>query len=81
MGRSAHDDRTAGLVKKRSVNIHGHQTSITLENEFWDDLKSLAASRGLSMNKLVAEIDDTRAPENNLSSALRLYILKSLKSD
>lgn len=68
-------------MKKRSVNIHGHQTSITLENEFWDDLKSLAASRGLSMNKLVAEIDDTRAPENNLSSALRLYILKSLKSD
>ncbi|MEM7650914.1 MAG: ribbon-helix-helix domain-containing protein [Pseudomonadota bacterium] len=68
-------------MKKRSVNIHGHQTSITLEDEFWHALKSAAQKRGLSLNKIIAEIDDARAPEQNLSSAIRIYILKSLTEE
>ena len=67
-------------MKKRSVNIHGHQTSITLEDEFWDALKNAAQKRGLSTNKLIAEIDDTRG-QQNLSSAIRVYILKSLTEE
>jgi predicted DNA-binding ribbon-helix-helix protein len=63
---------------KRSVSIAGHQTSITLEEEFWAELKRLAALRGISLNKLVAEIDDQRS--GNLSSALRLYVLAELKA-
>jgi predicted DNA-binding ribbon-helix-helix protein len=63
---------------KRSVSIAGHQTSITLEEEFWTELKRLAALRGISLNKLVAEIDDQRS--GNLSSALRLYVLAELKA-
>jgi len=66
-------------MKKRSVNILGHQTSITLEDEFWNALKTEAKKRDLSLNKLIAEIDDARPPESNLSSAIRLYILKSLQ--
>ena len=66
------------MIKKRSINIHGHQTSISLEPEFWDALKSLAENKNLSLNKIIAKIDDDRAPENNLSSAIRIYILKSL---
>ena len=63
---------------KRSVSIAGHQTSITLEEEFWAELKRLAALRGISLNRLVAEIDDQRS--GNLSSALRLYVLAELKA-
>jgi len=65
-------------VKKRSVNILGHQTSITLEDEFWQILKAEAEARSLSLNKLIAEIDDARG-EHNLSSAIRLHILKMLQ--
>ncbi|HOO81825.1 MAG TPA: ribbon-helix-helix domain-containing protein [Alphaproteobacteria bacterium] len=65
-------------MKKHSVNILGHQTSITLEDEFWDALKTEASAQDLSLNKLVAEIDEQRG-ENNLSSAIRLYILKMLQ--
>ncbi len=65
-------------MKKRSVNIHGHQTSISLEEEFWDALKTEADKQNLSLNKLIAKIDDARTPDYNLSSAIRVYILKSL---
>lgn len=66
-------------MRKHSVNILGHQTSITLEDEFWNELKAQAEKQSISLNKLIANIDDARAPETNLSSAIRLYILKSLK--
>jgi len=67
-------------MKKRSINIHGHQTSITLEDEFWSALKDIAKIQNLSLNKLVAQIDDARPPETNLSSAIRLHILKVLRN-
>lgn len=63
---------------KRSVRIAKHNTSISLEPEFWDELKRLAEVKGLSLNQLVAQVDAGRT--ENLSSALRLYVLRSLKS-
>ena len=66
-------------MKKRSVNIMGHQTSVTLEDEFWAELKMIAEARALSLNKLIAYIDKQRKQTQNLSSAVRVYILKSLK--
>lgn len=69
-------------MKKRSVVISGHSTSITMEDAFWEELKDIATARGLSLNKLVSEIDDQRRDVwrgQNLSSALRLYILQTLK--
>ena len=73
---------TEGSVKegvvKRSVLIAGHRTSLSLEAAFWAELQSLAKARGLSLNKLVAEVDKKRT--GNLSSALRLYVLAALKA-
>lgn len=65
-------------MKKRSVNILGHQTSITLEDEFWDELKGIARSKNISMNMLIAQIDAQKRSKN-LSSALRLFVLGELK--
>ncbi|WP_434723315.1 ribbon-helix-helix domain-containing protein [Mesorhizobium sp. RIZ17] len=62
-------------VEKRSVTIRGHRTSFSLEQPFYDDLIAIAAQRSLSLAALVAEIDDTRTRDANLSSALRLYVL------
>jgi len=70
------------VIKKRSINILGHQTSISLEEEFWDILKDIAEREDLSMNKLIAKIDDARDPMTyNLSSAIRIYILNELKAN
>ncbi|PWC83826.1 arylsulfate sulfotransferase [Azospirillum sp. TSH100] len=65
-------------MKKRSVLIAGHPTSVSLEEEFWDALKSVAQSRGLSVNALIEEIDQTRS--GNLSSAIRVYVLKAVQT-
>ncbi|MGX5802367.1 ribbon-helix-helix domain-containing protein [Bradyrhizobium sp. Arg314] len=62
-------------VEKRSVTIRGHRTSFSLEQPFYDDLVTIAAERSLSLAALVAEIDETRTRDANLSSALRLHVL------
>lgn len=64
-------------LKKRSVTIAGHGTSVSLENAFWDALKSMAEERSLSLNALITEIDKERT--GNLSSAIRVYILENLR--
>jgi predicted DNA-binding ribbon-helix-helix protein len=66
---------------KRSVTIRGHRTSLSLEPQFWDELKRLAEARGASLAELVAQVDAERgvAPESNLSSALRVFVLAALK--
>lgn len=66
-------------MKKISVIIAGrHQTSISLEEEFWSELQEIAKKKSLTINQLVTEIDSTREHEN-LSSAIRVFILKYLK--
>ena len=67
-----------GEIKKRSVVISGHATSISIETEFWDLLKDIATRQGVSINYLLSEID--RGRTNNLSSAVRIYVLKHLMS-
>jgi predicted DNA-binding ribbon-helix-helix protein len=62
-----------GAAKKRSVNIAGHATSLSLEAEFWLDLQLVARHRGLSLSALIGSIDAGR--DGNLSSALRLFVL------
>lgn len=66
-------------MQKKSVVIAGrHQTSISLEDEFYAELESIAKEKNISINSLVTEIDSKREHEN-LSSAIRVYILKYLK--
>lgn len=67
------------LVEKRSVTIRGHRTSYSLEKPFHDDLVAIAAARGIALAALIAEVDDRRPREANLSSALRLFVLEQAK--
>ena len=64
----------SGFLRKRSVSLHGHATSLALEPEFWDLIEALAASRALSLAALIAEIDDSRGGRP-LASACRLAAL------
>ncbi|WP_413205711.1 ribbon-helix-helix domain-containing protein [Rhodospirillum sp. A1_3_36] len=67
----------APVVRKRSVTIAGHRTSVSLEEPFWDALKDLARLNGKSVNDLVTEIDTGRS--GNLSSAIRIYVLDTYR--
>jgi predicted DNA-binding ribbon-helix-helix protein len=66
-------------MRKRSVVIAGHRTSVSLENVFWEGLKEIADGRGVSVNRLVESIDSGRA--TNLSSAIRVFVLQSFKTE
>jgi predicted DNA-binding ribbon-helix-helix protein len=67
------------LVLKRSINIAGHKTSVSLEDAFWSALKDIASGRHLTMSALVADIDTGRT-NGNLSSAIRLFVLGHYRS-
>jgi predicted DNA-binding ribbon-helix-helix protein len=62
-------------IVKRSVSLSGHKTSISLEDAFWNYLKEIAESRGVSVSVLVAEIQQ-QDRQTNLSSAIRLFVLE-----
>lgn len=67
-------------MHKFSVIIaNRHSTSISLEEEFLTELKRISSAKNISINQLVTEIDKTRI-NDNLSSAIRIYILNELKN-
>ena len=63
-------------MKKISVSLSGHQTSISLEPEFIDALHYIAKSTNTPIAKIIGEIDKKRGVDTNLSSAIRIWILK-----
>ena len=63
------------MIVKHSLAIRGHQTSISIEDPFWQQLRDIAAERDMALAALVAEIDAGREPATNLSSAIRLFVL------
>jgi predicted DNA-binding ribbon-helix-helix protein len=60
-------------IVKRSVNIVGRKTSVSLEDEFWNALKRIAITQEISFRDLVLKIDNDRA-DSDLSSAIRVYV-------
>ena len=71
------------MMRRYSITLHGHRTSVSLEPEFWALLKQVAEQDGLSVAKLIQRIDDERLNTDlprGLSSALRVYLLQYLQS-
>lgn len=65
-------------VHKRSVIIDGHKTSISLEDEFWRELRDIAQARQIAVSTLLRKIDGARAV-SNLSSAIRVFVLEEVR--
>ena len=63
------------MLRKRSVLLSGHATSIALEPEFWAVLDAMADARGQSLAGLIVSIDRGRG-ESPLASACRVAALK-----
>jgi predicted DNA-binding ribbon-helix-helix protein len=66
-------------MRKRSVTLQGHATSVSVEDQYWAELKRMAEEAGLSLGALIERIDRQREVAN-LSSALRLAVLDDLKA-
>ena len=60
-------------IRKHSVKLSGHSTSLSLEGVYWDALRDVAQEKGLSINRLIERIDHERS--GNLSSAVRVFLL------
>ena len=64
-----------GRPVKRSLTLHRHRTSVTLEDEFWNAFRDIAAKEDRALNDLASEIDAARGLDTGLASAIRLYVL------
>ena len=69
-----------GSLKKRSINLAGHATSLALEPEFWAVLQTAAATDGISIAALIQRIDAGRG-ERPLASACRVFALLRSQAD
>lgn len=65
-------------IAKRSIMIDGHKTSISLEEPFWQAVRQISRARAISLSALLEEIDRGRT-ESNLSSAVRVFVLNSVR--
>ena len=66
-------------VIKHSIDIDGHKTSVSLEDEFWDGLREIAELQRVTVSALTKRIDNERR-DCNLSSAIRVYVVKHFKA-
>jgi predicted DNA-binding ribbon-helix-helix protein len=61
--------------QKHSLTLRGHRTSVTLEPEFWQAFRQIAAEKNIPINVLAAHIDAMREADTGLASAIRVYVL------
>ena len=67
------------VVKKRSVDVSGRKTSVSLENEFWEALRDIAQSQQMPLSAMLAAIKD-KYRQNSLSSAIRIFVLNHYRT-
>jgi predicted DNA-binding ribbon-helix-helix protein len=65
----------SGRPIKRSLTLHGHRTSVSLEETFWREFRRLASAGGVPLNTLAERIDEGRG-DVGLASAIRVYVLE-----
>jgi predicted DNA-binding ribbon-helix-helix protein len=66
--------------QKHSLTLRGHRTSVTLEPEFWQAFRDIAADKDIAINVLAAQIDASREADVGLASAIRVYVLLYYRS-
>lgn len=60
---------------KHSLTLRGHRTSVSLESEFWQAFRHIAAAQDKTINALAIEIDEARRDDAGLASAIRVFVL------
>ncbi len=65
-----------GRPKKHSLTLHGHRTSVSLEDPFWQAFIKICQREDIPINTLATKIDDARRVDAGLAGAIRLFVLK-----
>ena len=65
-------------IIKRSIKLNGRKTSVSLEDEFWNGLLAVAASKKMTPTALLRTIPFDRGT-SNLSSAIRVFVLNQYR--
>ncbi len=63
------------LLRKRSLTLAGHRTSVALEPQFWAALERRARERRVPLARFVSDIDAGKS--GGLASALRVFVLET----
>ena len=71
----------SGQPVKRSLTLKGHRTSVSLEDEFWAEFQRISTEKSIPINALAAEIDVNRTADIGLASAIRLFVLATIKAE
>jgi predicted DNA-binding ribbon-helix-helix protein len=66
----------SNVIRKRSIIICGHKTSVSMEDDFWQAFKEIADEEDVLLGELGAKIESLGINRNNLSSAIRLFVLR-----
>lgn len=64
---------------KHSLTLRGHRTSVSLEAEFWQAFRDIAAARDQTINALAIEVDEARETSIGLASAIRVFVLNQYR--
>jgi predicted DNA-binding ribbon-helix-helix protein len=67
-------------VKKRSIVVGCHKTSISLEDSFWSSLRQIARERVTTLSELIRTLDASRNG-GNLSSTIRVFVLDHYRNN
>lgn len=70
---------SGGGPQKHSLTLKGHRTSVSLEPEFWDAFREIAAAEDKPINALASDIDAARDPQVGLASAIRVFVLSRFR--
>ena len=72
------------MLTKHSIQIGGRSVSISMEEEFWDCLREIAADRNTTLSRLITEIADEVSGSTDgraLASILRVYVLEEIMQE
>ena len=67
-------------IRRRDLRLAGRKRCVSLEDEFWDGLKEIAASENITPSALVERIISAEDTVRNLSSAIRVFVLKHFRT-
>ena len=67
------------MLIKRSITINKHRTSLSLESEFWEGIKTVSKIKNCSIESLITLIDLNR--KTSLASSTRVFILQFFRNN
>ena len=67
------------MLIKKSITINKHRTSLSLEIEFWEAIRTVSRIKKCSIESLITRIDLDR--KTSLASSTRVFLLQFFKNN